>query len=298
MNDIFSILNGLQVVGIVCYQWGDTGKGKFTLLYSDWADVTSRGAGGPNAGHTGYVNGQQVILHQLPMSILSNSRHKISVLGNGMVINPAELCKEIDYIHSLGFNEYQLMISQDAHVIMPYHIEYDKAKNQSQAKGGVGSTGRGIGPCYTDKIASKIEFKNSKVDGLGMPLPKGIVKIYKLDEADDNLEFIGEDRIDHIATDEKVTLTTGYAFDLIGETKVTDTRKISKRINEKDIIVTLKNRSQKTKTINVIHNISGNWEIFNNNIEFKKEKANQIEFEKTLKPNTTFEITWTERIEY
>jgi len=151
---------------------------------------------------------------------------------------------------------------------------------------------------YTDKIASKIEFKNSEVDGLGMPLPKGIVKIYKLDEADDNLEFIGEDRIDHTAAEEKVTLTTGYAFDLIGETEVTDTRKISRTISEKDIVVTLKNRSKETKTINVIHYISGDWEILKNNVPFKKEKANQIEFEKTLKPGTTFEITWTERIEY
>ncbi len=151
---------------------------------------------------------------------------------------------------------------------------------------------------YTDKISSKIEFKNSKADGLGIPLPKGIVKIYKLDEADDNLEFIGEDRINHTASEEKVTLTTGYAFDLIGETKVTDTRKISRTISEKDIVVTLKNRSKETKIINVIHYISGDWEIFKNNIEFKKEKANQIEFEKTLKPGATFKITWTEKIEY
>ena len=151
---------------------------------------------------------------------------------------------------------------------------------------------------YGEKIASKIHFKNSKKNGLGMPLPKGIVKIYKLDKADNNLEFIGEDRIDHTAKDEEVELITGYAFDLIGETKVTKQEKISNKIHEKDISVTLKNRSTDTKKTVIVHHLSGYWSIFNETETYEKKDANKIEFEVTLKPDSTTEVTWTERIEY
>ncbi|RLC52233.1 MAG: DUF4139 domain-containing protein [Candidatus Cloacimonadota bacterium] len=151
---------------------------------------------------------------------------------------------------------------------------------------------------YSEKVASKIEFINSKKEGLGVPLPKGIVKIYKLDAADNNLEFIGEDRINHTPKDEKVTLQTGYAFDLKGKTVVLDTRKISRKVTERDMKVTLKNHSEKEKKIAVIHHLNGDWKIYNENLSYKKKDANSIEFEKVLKPDETFEITWTERIEY
>ncbi|MDO9578552.1 MAG: DUF4139 domain-containing protein [Candidatus Cloacimonadales bacterium] len=151
---------------------------------------------------------------------------------------------------------------------------------------------------YSEEIISKIEFTNSKKEGLGLPLPKGTVKIYKKDTADDQLEFIGEDNIDHTATDEKVTLTTGKAFDLVGKTTVQDSRKISNKVTEKDMVVTLKNRSKETKEITVIHNVSGNWIISQENIPYEKKSAYQIEFTKTMKAGEEFDLTWTERISY
>ena len=151
---------------------------------------------------------------------------------------------------------------------------------------------------FNEKINSVITFINSKKDGLGIPLPKGIVKIYKKDEADNNLEFIGEDRIDHTAKDEEVKLVSGKSFDLIAKTIVVEQRKISRNIYEKDILVELKNHSDKSKTITIIHRLSGEWEIFNEDIDYEKIDANTIEFEKTLKANEIFELTWTERIEH
>lgn len=151
---------------------------------------------------------------------------------------------------------------------------------------------------YSEEIISKIEFTNSKKEGLGLPLPKGIVKIYKKDAADDQLEFIGEDNIDHTATDEKVELTTGSAFDLVGKTTVQDSRKISNKVSEKDLVVTLKNRSKETKEITVIHSVSGNWIISQENVPYEKKSAFQIEFTKTLKASEEFDLTWTERISY
>ncbi len=150
----------------------------------------------------------------------------------------------------------------------------------------------------SDKVISMIEFTNSDKAGLGIPLPKGVVKIYKLDVEDENLEFIGEDWVGHIPREEKVILTTGFAFDLIGETEILDQRKEGKKIHEKDMAVTLKNRSEDDKVITVIHNLYGYWTIRNENVDFVKKSATKVEFVKELKAGETFTINWTERIEY
>jgi adenylosuccinate synthase len=150
------LLKDKQVIAVICNQFGDTGKGKFSDFFaSHWADVIARGTGGNNAGHTVKFNGNELIFHLLPSGISEDKNGKINILGNGMVIDPIELCKEMDELESLGHSYKYLMISKDAHVIMPYHISQDKAKNQSLKNGGIGSTGRGIGPCYTDKIARR-----------------------------------------------------------------------------------------------------------------------------------------------
>ncbi len=149
----------------------------------------------------------------------------------------------------------------------------------------------------SDVISSNIEFINSKKNGVGIPLPKGIVKIYKLDTADDQLEFIGEDRIDHTPVDEKVLITTGKAFDLTGTTTLMDKRQIVNRIYEKDLKVTLKNHSQETKEITVLHRIVGIWTISNANLNYTKKSANEIEFSKSLASGEEFELIWTERTE-
>jgi hypothetical protein len=146
-------------------------------------------------------------------------------------------------------------------------------------------------------VQSRIKFINSQKEGLGLPLPKGIVKIYKLDDSDNELEFIGEDNLDHTAKDEEILLTTGNAFDLIGKTETIKYRKISPKIQERDMKVTLKNRSKKTKTITVHHNLYSDWSILKHSLPFIKKNATLINFEKKLEPNEIYELTWTERIE-
>jgi len=151
-----NLLEGVQTLAIVCNQWGDTGKGKFSDYFaSQWADVTARGTGGNNAGHTVVVNGKEKIFHLIPAGISNDSSGKITILGNGMVIDIPVLFQEIDELDAEGVSYNNLMVSKDASVIMPYHVNQDKAKHQSQKEGGIGSTGRGIGPCYTDKVARR-----------------------------------------------------------------------------------------------------------------------------------------------
>lgn len=151
-----NLLKGVQIVSVICNQWGDTGKGKFSDYFaSQWADVTARGTGGNNAGHTVVVNGQKKIFHLIPAGISNDSDGKFTILGNGMVIDLKVLSSELDELDKEEISYNNLLVSKDAGVIMPYHVNVDIAKNQSQKKGGIGSTGRGIGPCYTDKVARR-----------------------------------------------------------------------------------------------------------------------------------------------
>ena len=154
-KNLSKLLDGAQVVAVICNQWGDTGKGKFSdLLTHSWADIVARGTGGNNAGHTVVVGEKVYKFHLLPSGIIHDAAGKISLLGNGMVIDPAVLVSELDHLDSLDLSYKNLLISKDAHVIMPYHVTRDQARHQNQQGGkGIGSTGRGIGPCYTDKVA-------------------------------------------------------------------------------------------------------------------------------------------------
>jgi adenylosuccinate synthase len=153
---ISRVIKDAQIVAIVCNQWGDTGKGKFADFFAaHWADVIARGTGGNNAGHTVVVNDTQRIFHLLPTGIIHDGAGKVNILGNGMVIDIKVLCREMDAISAEGLSHDNLMIAEEAHVIMPYHIGRDKTKFTSLSKGGIGSTGRGIGPCYTDRVARR-----------------------------------------------------------------------------------------------------------------------------------------------
>ena len=147
------LIKGIQIAAIICNQFGDTGKGKLSDFFSEWADIIARGTGGNNAGHTVVVNGKKRIFHLIPAGITYDSAGKINILGNGMVLDLEVLCGELDELTKEGLSYNNLMISEDAHVIVPYHVQKDKCKNASQKDGGIGSTGRGIGPCYEDKIA-------------------------------------------------------------------------------------------------------------------------------------------------
>ncbi len=150
------LLKGVQTMAVICNQWGDTGKGKFSDYFAaHWADVIARGTGGNNAGHTVVKAGREKIYQSLPAGIAYDHLGKINVLGNGMVLDLQLLSHELDDLEKDGLTYDNLLISEDAHVIMPYHIARDRTIDQSQEGGGIGTTGKGIGPCYADKIARR-----------------------------------------------------------------------------------------------------------------------------------------------
>ena len=136
---------------IVGTQWGDEGKGKIIDVLSPKADYVVRFQGGNNAGHTVVVNDEKFILHLLPSGII-NSAGKC-IIGAGVVVDIEVLLQEIDELEKRGKKLDNLFIDERAHVIMPYHIEIDKAKEEAMGKNKIGTTQRGIGPCYIDKIA-------------------------------------------------------------------------------------------------------------------------------------------------
>lgn len=154
----------MSVTVLVGSQWGDEGKGKIVDILSEKYDVVTRYQGGANAGHTVEIGEKQYILHLIPSGILREN--VICVVGNGVVIDPVALLDEIKLLEENGISvEGRLFISHNAHLIMPYHKLLDSIKEKSEQK--IGSTGRGIGPCYTDKFARKgiriVDLLNRKV---------------------------------------------------------------------------------------------------------------------------------------
>ena len=133
-------------------QWGDEGKGKMTDYLAEEANVVVRYQGGNNAGHTVEVGDKQYKLHLIPSGILHDE--KLNVIGNGVVVDPIAFFSEIDYLQEEGVKvtPEKLIVSDRAHVIMPYHKVLDKLKEQARGKNDIGTTGKGIGPCYTDKF--------------------------------------------------------------------------------------------------------------------------------------------------
>ena len=142
-------MSNVVAVGL---QWGDEGKGKIVDILSEFADVIVRYQGGANAGHTIVVNDRKIILHLMPSGILRKNKH--CVIGNGVVLDPETLKGEIDELKSLGHMEddKRLMISASAHIIMPYHKRLDLLREAEKTKK-IGTTGRGIGPAYEDRVA-------------------------------------------------------------------------------------------------------------------------------------------------
>lgn len=136
---------------LVGTQWGDEGKGKICDLIAGDFDCVVRYQGGNNAGHTIVVGDRKYGLHQVPSGIMYPDC--ISVIGNGCVVNPAVLLEEIDMFERDGITTANLKVSGNAHVIMPYHIDLDGAYEELLGKNNIGTTKRGIGPCYQDKMA-------------------------------------------------------------------------------------------------------------------------------------------------
>ena len=143
----------MTVTSIIGAQWGDEGKGKITDFLADKSKVVVRSQGGNNAGHTIVVDGKKHKLHLLPSGILRTDI--INVIGNGVVVNPDVLLKELA---NLDDERGHLFISDRAHIIMPYHKMLDGAEENSKGKSFIGTTGNGIGPCYSDK-ASRIGIR-------------------------------------------------------------------------------------------------------------------------------------------
>jgi adenylosuccinate synthase len=139
---------GIVIIGA---QWGDEGKGKITDLLAERADAIVRFQGGNNAGHTIVRDGETWKLHLMPSGILH--RGKLCVIGNGVVIDPKVLTDELDELRRRGIDTSGLRISANAHLIMPYHMLLDHAGEIKLGKLQIGTTRRGIGPCYADKAA-------------------------------------------------------------------------------------------------------------------------------------------------
>ena len=146
----------------------------------------------------------------------------------------------------------------------------------------------------TTKVSVNVEFTNSDKDGLGIPLPAGKVRVYKKD-VDGGLEFVGEDTIDHTPKNEKAKLMLGYAFDIRGERKVTDSKRISQRIREETIEISLRNRKDEPVVVAVVENLWGDWEIRDSSMEYKKKDAYTVWFTVTVPADSEAAITYTFR---
>jgi adenylosuccinate synthase len=150
--DIGSIHYMANVI-LVGTQWGDEGKGKLVDILTEFAHVIVRFQGGSNAGHTVVIGENQFIFHQLPSGILHE--HKLCVIGSGVVLDPTTLVEEIAEVKENGFfkKDDSLVISEEAQIVMPYHKRIDLAREKKRGENKIGTTGRGIGPAYEDKIA-------------------------------------------------------------------------------------------------------------------------------------------------
>jgi adenylosuccinate synthase len=176
-------------VVIVGAQWGDEGKGKVVDLFTSWADVVVRYQGGANAGHTLVVGGVKTVLHLVPSGVLHPG--KKCIIGNGVVVDPEALMDEIDVLKSRGLlsDPTQLVVSENAHVILPYHKRIDAGREKKEA---IGTTGRGIGPCYEDKVARR----GIRVRDLGRPDALKERLAQRLDEANAQIEALGGQKLE------------------------------------------------------------------------------------------------------
>ncbi|HBF74413.1 MAG TPA: adenylosuccinate synthase, partial [Lactobacillus sp.] len=138
----------MSSIVVVGSQWGDEGKGKITDFLSKQADVVARYQGGDNAGHTIVFKGETYKLHLIPSGIFYSD--KLSVIGNGVVLNPKSLVEELHYLHDRNVSTDNLRISNRAHVILPYHILIDQLQEEAKTAK-IGTTNKGIGPAYMDK---------------------------------------------------------------------------------------------------------------------------------------------------
>jgi adenylosuccinate synthase len=158
-------MSNLIVLGA---QWGDEGKGKIVDLFSDRFDIVARYQGGHNAGHTVFIGPTKYILKLLPSGILRPG--KLAVIGNGVVVDPVALMEEIEALEKAGIEvRSQLAVSSRAHVIFPFHRSVEKLAEDSPDRPAIGTTSRGIGPAYEDKIGRRGIRIADLIDPAGLP---------------------------------------------------------------------------------------------------------------------------------
>lgn len=196
-------------VVIVGTQWGDEGKGKIVDLITERFDVVARYQGGHNAGHTVIIGGNKFVLHLIPSGILHP--HKICVIGNGVVVDPFALLEEVEMLEQFELKD-RLLVSNRAHLIMPYHTAVEAAEEDRLAEEKIGTTSRGIGPCYQDKmgrsgirvgdlaypdifrarVKSNVEFKNRILEKVYGVSPLSAEQVYSsyMQLADRVLPFV------------------------------------------------------------------------------------------------------------
>ena len=141
-------------IAVLGAQWGDEGKGKIVDMLTPHFSSVARYQGGHNAGHTVYVKGTKFVLHLIPSGILHPG--VTCIIGNGVVVDPQALFKEVDELARMGVDvDGRLLISEKAHVILPYHRELDVLSEARRGERKIGTTSRGIGPAYEDKIGRR-----------------------------------------------------------------------------------------------------------------------------------------------
>jgi len=150
--EYLKMLEGVKTLFVTCRQWGDTGKGKIVDLFAEWADIIVRATGGDNAGHSVVHGDKELVTHLIPSGILYDSEGKINVMGSGMVIYPRSLSKELAKLREMGLSYSNLCLACNAKLITPAEIVMDRISESTAGKGKIGSTGKGIGPAYTDFV--------------------------------------------------------------------------------------------------------------------------------------------------
>jgi len=215
----------VTVTTIIGAQWGDEGKGKITDYLADDSKVVARSQGGNNAGHTIVIDDKKYKLHLLPSGILRTD--VINVIGNGVVVNPEVLLSELDNLDS---ERGELIISDRAHVIMPYHKLLDGGEETSKGKSMIGTTGNGIGPCYSDK-ASRIGIR------MGDLLDEGTV-VERLEKAlPRNIALLSHYGIDHDLNIEYLTKLCRDWKDKLGDYIADTSLLINKHIDDGDNVL-------------------------------------------------------------
>jgi len=207
----------MSTVVLIGAQWGDEGKGKITDFLARQAEVVVRSQGGNNAGHTVVVDDKEYKLHLIPSGILYPE--KLCVIGNGVVIDPKVLLEEIDYLAENGIQTDNLRISSSAHVIMPYHKKLDELQEERRGNKKIGTTKRGIGPCYMDKIA------------------RTGIRIIDLINANDFKETLGSALQDKNYLFDKVYNTTGFELQEIYDEYMQYAERIRPYVTDTSVLI-------------------------------------------------------------